>query len=218
MIALIRFTSATMLHSQRYLAPALLFMTAVGVSSSNDSGPLAPIYGLCAGALFVCATWFTIALISVEDPAHRAITIVSARHSGRVLLASVIVAVISCLILTVVGVVLPLLVGTHTVEAADLALGVESGLTGAFAGIAIGLLCSRLVIRRQVYALIAALGLVMAALLVRGLPPVNVLLRLLANATNSADLLGTAGGLLAISAAILAVSALATQFITTRDN
>jgi len=80
------------------------------------------------------------------------------------------------------------------------------------------LLCSRLVIRRQGYALIAALGLVMAALLVRGLPPVNVLLRLLANATNSADLLGTAGGLLAISAAILAVSALATQFITTRDN
>ena len=71
MIALIRYTSATMLHSQRYLAPALLFLAAVGVSSSNDSGPLSPIYGLCAGALFVCATWFTIALISVEDPAHR---------------------------------------------------------------------------------------------------------------------------------------------------
>lgn len=58
MIALIRYTSATMLHSQRYLAP-VLFMAAVGVSSSNDSGPLAPMYGLCAGALFVCATWFT---------------------------------------------------------------------------------------------------------------------------------------------------------------
>jgi hypothetical protein len=37
MIALIRYTSATMLHSQRYLAPVLLFMAAVGVSSSNDS-------------------------------------------------------------------------------------------------------------------------------------------------------------------------------------
>jgi hypothetical protein len=94
----------------------------VGVSSSNDSGPLSPVYGLCAGALFVCATWFTIALISVEDPAHRAITVVSARHSGRVLLTSVSVAVISCLILAVAGVVLPLLVGTHPVGAADLAL------------------------------------------------------------------------------------------------
>ncbi|MGH3593264.1 MAG: hypothetical protein ACRDRF_19810, partial [Pseudonocardiaceae bacterium] len=36
------------------------------------------------------------------------------KASGRVLLASVSVTVISCLILTVVGVVLPLLVGTHT--------------------------------------------------------------------------------------------------------
>lgn len=217
MIALIRYTGATMLQSQRYLAPVLLFMTAVGVSSSNDSGPLSPIYGLCAGALFVCATWLTIALISVEDPAHRAITVVTARNSSRVLLASVGVAVISCLILTVVGVVLPLLVGTHTVEAADLALGVEAELTGACAGIAIGLLCSRLVIRRQGYALIAALGLVLVALLVRGLP-INALLRLTANATKSADVLGPVGGLVAIGAVILVAASLATQFITTRKD
>lgn len=214
-IALVRYAGATMLHSQRYLAPVLLFMAVVGVSSSNDSGPLPPTYGLCAGALFVCATWLTIALISVEDPAHRAITVVSAGRSSRVLLASVVVAVISCLILTVVGVVLPLLVGTHTVGAADLALGVEAELTGACAGIAIGLLCSRLVIRRRGYALIAAVGLVLVALLVRGLPPINVLLRVTANATKSADVLGPAFGLLAIGAVILVVASLATQFITT---
>lgn len=218
MIALIRYTGATMLHSQRYLAPVLLFMAAVGVSSSNDSGPLPPIYGLCAGALFICATWLTIVLISVEDPAHRAITVVSAKRSSRVLLASVSVAVISSVILAVVGVVLPLLVGAHTVEAADLALGVESELTGAFAGIAIGLLCSRLVIRRQGYALIAALALVMIALLVRGLPPINVLLRLTANATKSADVLGRACGLFALAAAILVVSSLATQLIITHKD
>lgn len=159
-----------------------------------------------------------VALISVEDPAHRAIVIVSAGHSGRVLLASVSVALISCLILAMLGVLLPLLVGTHTVGAADLALGVEAELTGACAGIAIGLLCSRLVIRRQGYALIAAFALVMVALWVRGLPPINALLRLTANATKSADLLGPAGGLLAIAAAILIASSLATQFITTRKN
>lgn len=101
MIGLIRYTAATMLHSQRYLAPVLLFMAALGVSSSNDSGPLPPIYGLGAGTLFVCATWLTIALISIEDPAHRAIIVVSARHSGKVLLASVSVALISCLVLIV---------------------------------------------------------------------------------------------------------------------
>jgi hypothetical protein len=217
MIALIRYTGATMLHSQRYLAPVLLFMATVGVSSSNDSGPLSPVYGLCAGALFICATWLTIALISVEDPVHRAITVVSARNSSRVLLASVSVAMINCLTLTVVGVVLPLLVGTHTAEAADLALGVEAELPGSCAGIAIGLLCSRLVIRRQGYALIAALGLVIAALLVRGLP-INALLRLTASTTKSADVLGPVGGLLAIGAMILVAGSLATQFITTHKD
>jgi hypothetical protein len=173
---------------------------------------------LCAGALFVCATWFTIALISVADPAHRSITIVSASHSGRVLLASVTVAVISCLILTVVGVGLPFLVGTHRFEAADLLLGIEAQLTGASVGIAIGLLCSRLVIRRQGYALIVAFALVMVALLVRGLPPINVLLRLTANTAESADLLGAVGGLLAVAAVILVASSFATQFITTRKD
>lgn len=216
MIALIRYTSATMLHSQRYLAPALLFMAAVGVSSSNDSGPLPPTYGLCAAALFVCATWFTIALISIDDPIHRAITIVSARHSGKVLLSSISVAGISCLVLTVVGLVLPLLVGTHTVEAADLVLGIEAELTGAAVGIAIGLLCSRLVIRRQGYALIVALGLVMAVLFARDLSPINVLLRLMANTTKSSDLVAPIGGLLAIAAVILVFSSIATQFVATR--
>lgn len=89
-------------------------------------------------------------------------------------------------------------------------------LTGACMGIAIGLLCSRLVIKRQGYALIVALGLVMTVLSVRGLPPVNVLLRLMFNTTNSADLIVPAAGLLAIAAVILICSSIATQFIATR--
>ncbi len=218
MIALVRYTTATMLHSQRYLAPVLLFMAVVGISSSNDSGPLPPIYGLCAGALYVCATWFTIALISIEDPARRAITIVSSGDSRRVLLASVSVAVVSCSVLAVIGLILPLLVGAHTVGISDLVLGLEAELTCAAMGISIGLLCSRLVIRRQGYALIVAVALVMAVLLVRGLPPVNVLFRLMTNATASGALISPAGGLLAIAVVVLVASSLATQFIATRQD
>lgn len=120
MIALIRYTSATVLHSQRYLASVLLFLAVVGIFSSNDSGPLPPVYALCAGALFVCAAWFTIVLINNDDPAHRAITVVNSGNSGKVLLASVSVAVIGCLILAVAGVFLPLLAGTRTVGLSDL--------------------------------------------------------------------------------------------------
>ncbi|MGH3692813.1 MAG: hypothetical protein ACRDRX_02215 [Pseudonocardiaceae bacterium] len=218
MIPLIRYTSATMLHSQRYLPPVLLFMAVIGIASSNDSGPILPTYGLSAAALFVCATWFTVALISIDDPIHRAITIVSAKNSGKILLSSISVAVIGCLILAVFGLVLPLLVGTHTVQTVDLVVGIEAELAGAAAGIAIGLLCSRLVIRRQGYSLLVALGLVMGALFARDVSPINSLLRLTASGAESSDLMAPIGVLLAITVAILVFSAIATQFVTTRKD
>jgi hypothetical protein len=215
MVALVRYTFATMFHGQRYLAPVLLFLGALAVISRNDNGPLPPVYALCAGALFICATWLTMALISVEDPTHRAVTVVAAGRSIRVLLAAVAVALVSCLALTGAGLVLPLLLGTHTVEPADLGVGLEAHLVCACAGIAIGLLCSRLVIRRQGYAFVLALGLVMIMLLVRGLP-VNTLFNLMADTPTAAAVTTRAGTLLAVAAALLAVSTAATHHIAVR--
>lgn len=66
------------------------------------------------------------------------------------------------------------------------------------------------------YALIVALALVMAVLLVPGLPPVNALFRLMANGTQSAELISSAGGSLAIAVVVLLSSSVATRFIATR--
>jgi hypothetical protein len=215
MVALVRYTFATMFHAQRYLAPVLLFLGALAVISRNDNGPLPPVYALCAGALFICATWLTMALISVEDPTHRAITVVTAKRSIRVLLAAVTVALISCIALTGAGLILPLLLGTHTVAPADLGVGLEAHLTCACAGIAIGLLCSRLVIRRQGYAFVLALGLVMITLLVRGLP-VNTLFHLMANTPTAAAMTAQATALLAGTVALLLASTAATHHLAVR--
>jgi hypothetical protein len=216
MSALFRYTLSTMLHSQRYLAPVLLFMGAVAVVSSNDSGPLAPTYALCGAILLICSTWLTIALISVDDPVHRAITVVNAGRSLNVLFASIAVAFASSLVLTVFGLVFPLLVGSHALTTGDLVLGLEAHLTCAAAGIAIGLICSRLVIRRQGYALVVAIGLVAAILLVPGLPPVHVLFQEMANTQHSGELVAPGAGYTAMGIALLVVSAIATQFVTTR--
>ncbi|MGH3854050.1 MAG: hypothetical protein ACRDR6_11245 [Pseudonocardiaceae bacterium] len=216
MSALIRYSFATMLHSQRYVAPVLLFMGIVGVLSSNDAGPLAPVYATCAAAMFVCATWLTIALISVDDSTHRAITVVSAGNSVRVLSATVAVAALSCLVLAVAGLVFPLLVGEHTVTALALFVGTEAQLTCAAAGIAIGLICSRLVMRRQGYSVIVALALIMIALLVPGLAPVNAMFKLMSTVTEPTELLVPVSGFLAIALVLLTVSAIATQCLTTR--
>lgn len=216
MIALVRYVAATLLHSQRYLAPVLLFTGSVGVFSSNDAGPLPPVYSSCAAMLLVAATWFTIALVSVEEPTHRAITIVSAGGARRVLVAVVAVAVLGCLAMAGIGLVLPIVFGDHPVSAADLVVGLAAQLTAATVGIAVGLVCSRLVVRRQGYAFVLALALVLPALLTPGLVPVNSMLMIMGRATTSASLLVPVTGLLAVAVAVLVLAGAATHVVSTR--
>ncbi|GGU82475.1 hypothetical protein GCM10010211_55590 [Streptomyces albospinus] len=214
MIALIRYTFATALHTQRYLAPVLVFTALMGVLTVNGSGPLPPAYASSAGALFVGSTWLTIALMSLDDAPQRAIVVVSSGRSLKVLLAAIGTALTSCLVLMVFGLFFPLWVGDYeVVTAVDLLLGLEAQLTCALVGIAIGVLCSRLVFRRQGYALVAALALVMVTLFVKGMPPVNRLFNLMATTPDSAKLLAPTGGMLAIAAVILAGFTAVTQYI-----
>ncbi|MGP3948720.1 hypothetical protein [Streptomyces sp. 7N604] len=217
MIALIRYTFATVLHTQRYLAPVLLFMGLLGVLTVNGGGPLPPAYASSAGALFVCSTWLTIALMSLDDPTQRAIVVVSSGgRSLKILLAAIGTALLSCMVLMVFGLVFPLWMGSYDVTAVDLLLGLEAQLTCALVGIAIGVLCSRLVFKRQGYALVAALALVMGALFPKGMPPVNRLFNLMATTSDSAKLLAPTGGMLAIAAVVLAVFTAVTQFVAAR--
>ncbi|MEU6482653.1 hypothetical protein [Streptomyces sp. NPDC046887] len=217
MIALIRYTFATVVLTQRYLAPLLLFMGLMGVLTVNGSGPLPPAYASSAGALFVCSTWLTVALMSLDDPAQRAIVVVtSGGRPLKVLLAAIGTALLSCLVLMVFGLLFPLWLGSHTVTAADLLLGVEAQLTCALVGVAIGVLCSRPVFKRQGYALVAALALVMAALFAKGMPPVNRLFTLMATESDAAELLASAGGMLLVSALVLAVFTAIAQFVAGR--
>ncbi|QGV77233.1 hypothetical protein [Streptomyces ficellus] len=206
MIALIRYTFATVLHTQRHLAPLLLFMGLMGVLTVNGSGPLPPAYASSAGALLVCSTWLTVALTGLDAPPQRAIVVVaSGGRSLTVLLAVICTALLSCLVLMVVGLLFPLWTGDHAVTATDLLLGVEAQLTCALTGIAIGVLCSRPVFGRRGHALVAALTLVTAALFAKGAPPVNRLFTLMATTPDAAELLAPAGVMLAVSAVILAV-------------
>ncbi|MFD7256585.1 hypothetical protein [Streptomyces sp. NPDC059874] len=218
MIALVRYMFTVMVLSQRYLAPLLLFVGLLLVLTSSDSGPLAATYGSAAGSMLVCSVWLTMALVGLEDRPHRSILVVSAGSRLRVLLGTLATAFLLCLVLTAAGLGLPLISGNHSPSAADLLLGTEAQLTCAFVGIAIGLVCSRLVFRRQGYALVLALALLLAVLLAKGVSPVNVLLTDLQNASDSAGLLGSTGVLLAVAAGVLAVGAAAVQAITHRKD
>ncbi|MET8079215.1 hypothetical protein [Streptomyces sp. NPDC005303] len=216
MIALIRYLFTVLLLSQRQLAPLLLFVGLLAVLTSSDSGPLAATYGSVAGAMLVCSLWSTMALIGLEDRTHRSVVVVAAGSGLRVLLGSVCTALLWCLPLTAAGLFLPLLFGSHTFTAADAVLGVEAQLTCALTGIAIGVLCSRLLFRRPGHALVAALLLLLAALLGRGVSPVNIMLGDLQNASDSAHLLGSTGVLLTVAAGVLAGAVAITQAVSVR--
>ncbi|WP_030546745.1 hypothetical protein [Streptomyces albus] len=216
MIALVRYQSTVLLLSQRYLAPLLLFLGLVTVLTSNDTGPLTATYAAVAVAVLLCSAWLTMALIALEDQPHRSIVVVSAGSHLRVLLATVATAAVWCLLLTAAGLVLPLLLGTHTAGPEDLLLGTMAQLTCAFTGTAIGLVCSRLVFHRQGYALVLALVLLLSVLLGKGVSPVNIMLTHLQNAPDSAAAVAPTGVLLAVAAGLLATAVAATRAITRR--
>jgi len=215
-IALVRYMFTVLLLSQRYLAPLLLFLGLVAVLTSSDTGPLAATYAAVAGAMLVCSAWLTMALVGLEDQSHRSIIVVNAGSHLRVLLGTVGTAAVWCLPLTAAGLVLPLMFGTHSPGLADLTLGTEAQLIGAFTGMGIGLVCSRLVFRRQGYALVLALVLLLAALVGKGFSPVNIMLTRLQNVSDSTAALVSTGAALAAATGFLAAGVAITHAITLR--
>lgn len=216
MIALVGYMVTVLLLSQRYLAPLLLFLGLVAVLTSSDSGPLTATYASVAGAMLPCSVWLIVTLIGLEDRAHRSIVVISAGSHLRVLLATVATAATGCLLLTAAGLALPLMLGTHTPGLPDLALGIAAQLTCACTGMAIGLVCSRLIFRRPGHALVLALVLLLAVLLGKGVSPVNIMLTRLQSASDSADVLAPTGALLAVTAGVLAAAVAVTQVVTRR--
>lgn len=218
MIALLRYVMAVMLHSQRYLPPLMLFIgVAIMFTGSSDVEPVVPIYGAVAGVLFVCSTWLTVVLVNVENPVRRSITMVNVGRSPSVLIANMLVALAVCLLVAVPLLGFPMLVGNHTITPTGILVGLLAQLTGACTGVAIGLAVSRLVIPRPGHSLLAALALVAFFLLIKGVPPVNPMIRLLTNSSDvTADLLSATAVYAGIAIAVLVASLSLTQFVAVR--
>jgi hypothetical protein len=157
-----------------------------------------------------------VTVVTAEDPVHRAVSVVTAGGAMRVLLATVGLALGLCTVLAVAGEVFPIVSGRHVVTVAGLTLGMEAQMTCACVAVAIGLPCSRLVFRRPGYALIAALGAMLAVALVPGLPPVHPLFRLMSGDLPPDRLLAAATGLLGVAVAALAASTALTGALAVR--
>lgn len=210
MTALFRYTLATVLHSQRYVAPAVFFITIVAILTDSDSGPLLQTYAASAAATLACSAWLAVAVVGVEEPVGRSVLVVAARRPRDVLLATVAATFVFCLALAVVGLVYPVYSGTHTVTGQAVALGALAELTCALVGIGLGLLCSRLVVPRPGYSVLLGMTLVLGTLVLPWLP-VYPMLR-----SMSADHLGGHVPVFAVCSvlgvAVLAAATAVTQY------
>jgi hypothetical protein len=162
--------------------------------------------------------WLTVTLLHHEDPVRRAVTAVAAGGSGRVLLADVSLALLLGVALTAVGTVFPILSGRHEWTAVEVVVGVAAQGTAVLTGVGVGLVCSRAVVPRPGYSLVLALTSVIALLTVRGLPPVNPVLRQMAGTRPPVEhLVPVAVGLLAAGVLLTACVALTWSAQIRRD-
>jgi hypothetical protein len=214
--ALYRYLLTSVLLSQRYLPPTLIFLAAMAVGTTSDNGPLQSSYSFCVLAMLICTTWLTVSIVNHEDPTQRKITLVMIGSSLRVLTMTVAVVITWCVPLLLIGLGYPIVTGKHTVTATDLAVGAAAQLGAAMIGTAIGLLCSRLVIPRIGVAMLAAAAAILAVLLLRWISPIRPIMTVLSNEKSAATNAVPLTLLAALSAILLSAAVLATKLLADR--
>ncbi|TCC24076.1 hypothetical protein [Kribbella sindirgiensis] len=216
MSALYRYLLTSVLLSQRYLPPTLIFLAAMAVGTTSDNGPLQSSYSFCVLAMLVCTTWLTVSIVNHEDPTQRKITLVMIGSSLRVLTMTVAVVITWCVPLLLIGLVYPIVTGKHVVTAGDLAVGAAAQLGAAMTGVAIGLLCSRLVIPRIGVAMLTAAAAILAVLLLRWISPIRPIMTVLSDEKTAGANAVPLTLLAVLSAILLAAAVLATKLLADR--
>ncbi|MEU1372550.1 ABC transporter [Streptomyces triculaminicus] len=172
MTALLRYQTALLIRSHRWLAPLLLHVAflAVGVRVGE---PVLGALGIAAAALVPTAAWLTRVCVTNEPPAARDCS-AAAAGPGRTHLAAVLTALLASAALGTVCAALVAAVSAPT--SADRAVavpfwpalraGVAAALACALLGVAVGALCNRPLLRstaRAVPATVLAVFLVLFA-------------------------------------------------------
>jgi hypothetical protein len=176
-IALVRYQLALLGHTQRFLIPVLAYLGLLAIFYATPPGQLMPGYAVSAGALLLVAGWLTLAVVDVEDPVQRTITVSHCGSLRRVLFSLVATVAVSAGALALVAVAWPVVrYGANQVHD-ELAIGAVAHMACAAAGIAFALPFSGLLIRRLGFRVIITVGVLGVILLSRWVPLVNPLLR-----------------------------------------
>ncbi|MEW9515179.1 ABC transporter [Streptomyces tubercidicus] len=136
MIALLRYQTALLIGSHRWLPPVILYAAWLAISVRGGD-PLLDGLGYAAGGLLPVAVWLTRTCVTNEPSAARN-CVAAAAGPGRAHLAGVLTAAGTALLLALVGTALVVLVSDPRSTGHQVAVPV---LPAAFAGLLAALVC-----------------------------------------------------------------------------
>jgi hypothetical protein len=202
---LVRYLMADVVRAQKWTAPLLVFLASLLVTTPT-AGPVLPTYAISAATLVPVAMWFTVVVFHNEEPAQAAITMAVAGGFGRVRPAKVVTALVGTFGFGLFAfgyiTVNTLPQATPVTALVGLVEYVMCGVTG----VAFGSLISRPILPKIAWTVVLGLGICMAQLLVRHVPPVNAMIQLYAGDAPEANV----GSLLVIAAETLVLAAVVT--------
>ncbi|MEV7684165.1 ABC transporter [Streptomyces sp. NPDC088341] len=220
MTALLRYQTALLLRSQRWLPPVLLYgiFLVVGVRAGE---PILDSLGYTAAALLPVTAWLVRICVTQEPAAARAVT-AAARgtvrvHLAALLAAAVVAAVLGTVATLVVTVISEPKSADHTVDVSPLSAG-AAGLLAAMVclllGAAVGALCNRPLLRGRGWSVTMTVFLALLALVAGGSPANYAVTGLVTGSrTGTVELPGAAlaGALLVAAVAAAVACGLATR-------
>ncbi|SCF91287.1 ABC transporter [Streptomyces sp. Ncost-T10-10d] len=176
MTALLRYQTALLIRSQRWLAPVLLYAAFLGIGVQSGQ-PVLDSLGYAAAGLLPVTAWLVQLCVDQEPPAARTVTAAVA-GSPRVHLASLLAALGCAGLLGAVATSIVLLISKPV--SADNAVRVPllpAGLAGLLAavccvllGAAVGALCTRPLLHRRGWSVATTVLAALLALVTSGSP------------------------------------------------
>jgi hypothetical protein len=151
--ALLRYTLSDTFDTQRWVAPVVSLGVIVAVVSAQTGSAL-PTYAILATALVFIGTWLTVVVVNNEDPVQQTITETCAGSMSRVRLVKLLASFLLCVGLGLVSLVPPTFISSNSVRMSTLLSGAFAQTIGALAGVALGALCSRPIVRRHAWSVL----------------------------------------------------------------
>ncbi|MFJ9706646.1 ABC transporter [Streptomyces sp. NPDC101234] len=153
MTALLRYQTALLLRSQRWLPPVILYAVFLGVGVQSGQ-PVLDSLGYTAAGLLPVAAWLVRICVTSEPPAARA-CVVAARGPARAHLAALLTALSAAVVLGTAATLLVTVISQHATNDHRLpvpplragAAGLLATLACALLGSAVGALTNRPLLR-----------------------------------------------------------------------